>query len=263
MRTIITAAATLALAGPLAQAAPPDTSSMPQLVLPQATPAEDVATEPQFTYSVTAASNYIFRGVSQTENDPAVFGAARVTDDQFYAGAGIENVDFHNSTDAEYDLSGGWTPVVEGFRLDLGIIRYGYINEPAHTHIDTVDFKGVVLRDFGPATVAVALYYTPNFFGAGRDGIYVEGRTTYRITDGLSASGAGPPDRRWRARPYHLERRSQLRHHQEHFDRRALLRHQRTQPRTIIRQPLCGRDQGRVLARTNQWGGPPRPYALA
>jgi uncharacterized protein (TIGR02001 family) len=190
MRTIITAAATLALAGPLAQAAPPDTSSMPQLVLPQATPAEDVATEPQFTYSVTAASNYIFRGVSQTENDPAVFGAARVTDDQFYAGAGIENVDFHNSTDAEYDLSGGWTPVVEGFRLDLGIIRYGYINEPAHTHIDTVDFKGVVLRDFGPATVAVALYYTPNFFGAGRDGIYVEGRTTYRITDGLSASGA-------------------------------------------------------------------------
>jgi uncharacterized protein (TIGR02001 family) len=184
------ATAVVALAGPASRAAPPDTSSMPQLVLPQATPVEDVAAEPQFTYSVTAASNYIFRGVSQTENDPAVFGTARVTDDQFYAGAGLENVDFHNSTDAEYDLSGGWTPVVEGFRLDLGVIRYGYINEPAHTHIDTVDFKGVVLHDFGPATFAVALYYTPNFFGAGRDGIYVEGRTTYRITDSLSASGA-------------------------------------------------------------------------
>jgi len=185
------AAASLWLACPTAQAASPDTSSMPQLVLPQATPVEDVAaTGPQFTYSVTAASDYIFRGVSQTENNPAVFGAARVTDDQFYAGAGIENVDFHNSTNAEYDLSGGWTPVVEGFRLDLGVIRYGYIDEPVHTHIDTVDFKGVVLHDFGPATFAIAVYYTPNFFGAGRDGIYVEGRGTYKITDSLSASGA-------------------------------------------------------------------------
>jgi uncharacterized protein (TIGR02001 family) len=189
-KTIWTAASALALASPISQAAPPDTSSMPQLVLPQATPAEDVATEPQFAYSVTAASNYIFRGVSQTENDPAVFGTARVTDGDFYAGAGMENVDFHNSTDAEYDLSGGWTPVVDGFRLDLGVIRYGYINEPAHTHIDTVDFKGVVLHDIGPATLAVAVYYTPNFFGIGRDGVYFEGRGTYRITDSLSASGA-------------------------------------------------------------------------
>jgi uncharacterized protein (TIGR02001 family) len=193
MRKISSVAAAIAslwLTCPTSHAAPPDTSSMPQLVLPQATPAEDDATEPQFTYSVTAASNYIFRGVSQTENDPAVFGAARVTYGQFYAGAGIENVDFHNSIDAEYDLSGGWTPVVEGFRLDLGMIRYGYINEPTHTHIDTVDFKGVVLHDFGPATLAVAMYYTPNFFGVGRDGIYYEGRATYRITDSLLASGA-------------------------------------------------------------------------
>jgi uncharacterized protein (TIGR02001 family) len=180
----------LAIARPQLWAASPDTSSMPQLVLPQATPVEDVAADPQFAYSLTAASNYIFRGVSQTENDPAVFGAARVTDDQFYAGAGIENVDFHNSTNAEYDLSGGWTPVIDGWRLDLGVIRYGYINEPAHTHIDTVDFKAVALHDLGPATLAVAVFYTPDFFGGGHDGIYVEGRATYRITDSLSASGA-------------------------------------------------------------------------
>jgi uncharacterized protein (TIGR02001 family) len=164
---------------------------MPQLILPPATPPEEDATEPQFAFSVTAASNYIFRGVSQTEDRPAIFGSARVTDDQFYAGAGIENVDFHNGTDAEYDLSGGWTPVFDGFRFDLGVIRYGYIDEPAHVpQIDTVDFKGVVLHDLGPATLAGAVYYTPNFFGTGRAGIYFEGRATYRIIAGLSAAGA-------------------------------------------------------------------------
>lgn len=190
-----------------AAAAPPDTSSMPQLTLTPATPPEADSTEPQFSVNATAASDYIFRGVSQTENHPAVFGAARVTDDAFYLGAGIENVDFHNSTDAEYDLSAGWTPVVAGFRLDLGLIRYGYINEPGHTHIDTLDFKGVVLHDFGPTTLAAAVFYTPDYFGSGHDGEYYEGRATYRIIDDLSVNGAlgrqlvtlGPDHTTWNA----------------------------------------------------------------
>jgi uncharacterized protein (TIGR02001 family) len=181
----------LGLAGPLSDVKAADNSSMPQLTLPPAAPApEEVAATPVFSFSATAATNYIFRGVSQTEDHPAVFGGGRVTDGDFYAGAGIENVDFHNSTEAEYDLSGGWTPLVGGFKLDLGMLRYGYIDEPAHTHIDTVDFKAMASHDFGPATFAVGVYYTPNFFGAGRDGIYFEGRGAYRITDGLTASGA-------------------------------------------------------------------------
>jgi len=192
MRNVLPAAAGAVLwlgcAG--ANAAPPDTSSMPQLALPQATPAEADPAAPQLTLSATAATNYIFRGVSQTENDPAIFGAARASYDNLYVGVGVENVNFHNSTDAEYDLSAGWTPVVAGFRLDLGVIRYGYINQPDHTRIDTTELKGVVLHDFGPATLAVAVFYTGNFFGSGHDAVYVEGRGAYRITPKLTASGA-------------------------------------------------------------------------
>jgi len=193
MRKKLSAAAAtplLCLWGALSYAAPPDTSSMPQLVLSPAIPAEEVPTEPQFQFSATAASNYLFRGVSQTENRPAVFGAARVTDDQFYAGVGIENVDFRNGTDAEYDLSAGWTPIFTGFRFDLGVLRYGYINEPAHSHIDTVDLKGVVLHDFGPTTLGAAIYYEPDYFGSGHQGEYFEGRASYRIIEGLTAGGA-------------------------------------------------------------------------
>jgi uncharacterized protein (TIGR02001 family) len=163
---------------------------MPELALPQATPPTTVSIGPVFAYSVTTASNYIFRGVSQTENRPAIFGAARVTDDQFYAGVGIENVDFHNSTAAEYDLSAGWTPVVAGYKFDFGVIRYGYINEPAHTHIDTVEYKAAVSHDFGPVTLGGVVYYSANFFGSGHDGIYYAGRVTYRIIKKLSVSGA-------------------------------------------------------------------------
>jgi len=193
MKTILSTAAggICLLSCGVAYALPPDTSSMPQLGLPQAIAPEDLSPSPlQVSISATAATDYIFRGVSQTEDGAALFGAARATLNNFYVGVGVENVDFHTSTDAEYDLSAGWTPVVAGFRLDLGVIRYGYINQPAHTEIDTTEVKAVALRDFGPATVALAVFYTGNFFGTGHNGVYVEGRASYRITKRLTASGA-------------------------------------------------------------------------
>ncbi len=180
----------LGLSYSAAEAIPPDTSSMPQLALPPATPPDPAVSGPVFAFTATAASNYIFRGISQTENGAAVFGSGRVSYNDFYAGVGIENVDFHNSTKAEYDLSAGWTPVVDGFRFDLGVVRYGYIDQPAHTEIDTAEVKGVVLHDFGPVTLGAAVYYSGNYFGSHRDDVYGEGRASYRITPKLTVSGA-------------------------------------------------------------------------
>ncbi len=99
-------------------------------------------------------------------------------------------MNFHNGTDAEYDLSAGWAPVVRGFRFDFGVIRYGYIDEPAHTHIDTVEYKAAVSHDSGPVTIGGVVYYTANFFGSGHEGAYYASRLTYRLYKGLSASGA-------------------------------------------------------------------------
>ncbi len=190
MRAILRTAAVLAISGSAAQAAPVDTSSMPQLTVPDVSAKDTAPAVPQFSFSLTGASDYIFRGVSQTANGPAVFGSARVTTDEFYAGVGAENVNFHNSINAEYDLSAGWAPKINGFSLDLGAIRYGYMNENAHTHIDTVEFKGIVSHDLGPITLGAAVFYTPNYFGTGKDGTYFEGRASYKITDSLSASAA-------------------------------------------------------------------------
>jgi len=191
MRKILAAAiALLGLSYATARAAPPDTTSMPQLALPPATPPEAVVAGPVFAFTATAASDYVFRGISQTENGAAVFGSGRVSYDNLYAGVGMENVDFHNSTKAEYDLSAGWTPVVHGFRFDLGVVRYGYIDQPAHTEIDTVEVKAVVLHDFGPVTLGGAVYYSGNYFGSHRDDVYGEGRASYRITPKLTLSGA-------------------------------------------------------------------------
>jgi len=144
----------------------------------------------QYNFSATAASNYIFRGISQTDNNPALFVKGQASYDGFYAGIGSENVDFNNHSEAEYDLSAGWKPTLDNFNFDLGIIRYGYTDQPDHVDADTVDFKGVVSHDFGPATVGAAVYYTPDYFGTHDDGEYYQVNAAYKIIDNLSASAA-------------------------------------------------------------------------
>jgi len=184
---------TISLAGlgaGVAHAAPPDSSAMPQTVLPEATPPEPAATGPVYSFSLTAASDYVFRGVSQTENGGALFGSGRVAYDNFYLGVGAENVNFHNGTKAEYDLSLGWTPKLDGFRFDFGAVRYGYIDQPAHTYIDTVELKAAAAHDFGPATLGAAIYVSPDYFGTHRDDVYVEGRAAYRLTRKITLGGA-------------------------------------------------------------------------
>ncbi len=164
------------------------TAAAAACLMPATAHAQDLPT-PQVSVGVTAATDYIFRGVSQTRNDPAIFGSARLTVGQLYAGAGIENVDFNTSITAEYDLSAGWKPTVAGFALDLGVIRYGYLDEPAH-HIDTVDFKAVASHRIGPATIGAAVYYTPDYFGSHRDGVYYEANGAVPVWQKLSLSAA-------------------------------------------------------------------------
>jgi uncharacterized protein (TIGR02001 family) len=145
---------------------------------------------PVFSFSVIGASDYLFRGVSQTENDPAIFGSAKVSYDHFYLAVGAENVDFNNGIKAEYDLSGGWSPSLGKFNFDLGAIRYGYIGAQAGLFIDTTELHGAVSRAIGPITLGGAVNYALRYFGTKRPATYVEGNAAYKITNRLTASGA-------------------------------------------------------------------------
>ncbi len=189
MKTALSATLTVFLFGAnVAHAEAPQTGSGTGTAV--AEPPDHPPQAPVFDFNVTGASNYVFRGVSQTENQPAVFGSAKVSYDQFYAASGAENVDFHNGIDAEYDLSAGWTPSLDGFHFDLGAIRYGYVDAPAHVDIDTTEIRGAVSHRFGTVKLGVAVNYASDYFGTKKDGTYFEGNASDAITDQLVASGA-------------------------------------------------------------------------
>lgn len=146
---------------------------------------------PSFSFNVGAASDYVFRGASQTDEDPQVFAGADVSAGSFYAGVWASNVDFLDSTDAEVDVYAGFKPTVGAVSLDLGAIYYGYVNAPSGSDYAYWEFKAAGSVAAGPATVGLAAYYSPDFFGAVDEALYYEVNAAMPLGESkFSVSGA-------------------------------------------------------------------------
>jgi uncharacterized protein (TIGR02001 family) len=153
--------------------------------------AQDEASGPSFSFNIGANNDYVFRGYSQTDEDPSVFGGVDATWGIGYAGVWLSNVDFGDSTDAEFDLYAGIKPTVGAATIDLGVIYYGYVDQPSGADYDYWEFKAAASVPAGPATLGVAAYYSPDFFGAVDEALYYEANASVAIPETkFSVSGA-------------------------------------------------------------------------
>ena len=84
----------------------------------------------EFSANVALTSDYVWRGVSQTNEDPAIQGGFDFSAKSgFYLGTWGSNVEFNDNAQMELDIYGGWSGEVGGIGVDVGIIRYTYIDE--------------------------------------------------------------------------------------------------------------------------------------
>ena len=145
-------------------------------------------TGPDVVFNAAVGTDYVFRGVSQTESNPAVSAGVDVTQGLFYAGAWAGNVSFVGDadTDAEIDLYAGVRPEFGDFDWDLGVVSYFYAGQPDGADYDYMELKAATSRAVGPATLGAAIYYSPDFFGASED------EATY-----AEINGAISPADRW------------------------------------------------------------------
>lgn len=134
------------------------------------------------TFNIGAASDYVFRGVSQTDENPQIFGGADMTLGKIgYAGVWLSNVDFNNGTDLEYDLYAGVKPTLGFVSLDLGVIRYGYTGQPSGPDADYVEWKLAGSIPAGPATLGAAVFYSDDFFGETGPATYYEVNGSFAV----------------------------------------------------------------------------------
>jgi len=149
------------------------------------------AQDAKVAFNVGVTSDYVFRGYSQTNEDPAIQGGVDLTAGSFYAGAWASNVDFGDDTDAEVDVYGGYRTEAAGFALDFGVIGYLYAGEPQGADYNYAEFKAAASRAVGPATFGAAVYYSPDFFGAAdKEATYAEVNAAFSPADKWTISGA-------------------------------------------------------------------------
>jgi uncharacterized protein (TIGR02001 family) len=129
---------------------------------------KDIEEDRKFTYSfsLTGTSDYVFRGISQTENEPAIQGALNVGYGIFYAGLWASNVDFDVVADAsaEIDYYAGIKPTWGPATFDLGIIYYTFPGYDPGFDPEVIELKaGVSGEIFKSLTAGATVYYSPDY----------------------------------------------------------------------------------------------------
>ena len=111
--------------------------------------------------NVTLASDYSFRGWSQTQRDPAIQGGFDVGfESGLYVGTWASNVNF-GETSMEWDLIVGWGgEISEGIELDVSFIYFDYPNDR-----DALNYQELAgSLSFSDFTVGVN--YSPEYLAA-------------------------------------------------------------------------------------------------
>jgi uncharacterized protein (TIGR02001 family) len=91
--------------------------------------ASGAASALELTGNVALTTDYIFRGISQTDGGPAIQGGFDAdVGNGLYAGVWASNVDFDSDSDEsiEIDAYAGWATEVNGVGVDVGYIHYAY-----------------------------------------------------------------------------------------------------------------------------------------
>lgn len=141
------------------------------------------ATAVELTGDITFASDYAFRGVSQTEEAPALQGGLSLsTESGFYVSVWGSNVDFLAEGTLELDMMLGWSGAInDDWSTDVGIMRYGYPN----AEIDGSNFYEVYgSLSYKDLTFGVA--YSDDYWAHSGNFIYAYAGYSYAVTDYLT-----------------------------------------------------------------------------
>ena len=117
--------------------------------------------------TITAASDYTFNGVTQTDNDPAIQASLDYAfDSGVYAGACASNVDFGDDTDFELDAYlGKYVQLTDTVSADYGIAYYTYQGNNSDGNYAEAYTKFGYASEYGQTELN--FWYSWDYFGTG------------------------------------------------------------------------------------------------
>ena len=123
--------------------------------------------------SATLTSDYRFRGISRSDEDPAIQGSLTLSHESgFYAGAWASSLDDGpRFGDAEVDLYGGWAgEIASGTDLDVGLTYYAFPDGDGRLGgSDYLEPYARLSHTLGPVKATLGLAYAWSQAGTNHD----------------------------------------------------------------------------------------------
>ncbi|RTE86014.1 MULTISPECIES: TorF family putative porin [Gammaproteobacteria] len=138
----------------------------------------------EWSSTFTLASDYLFNGVSQTDESPALQASIDWEGKSgWYAGAWASNVDFGDDTNLEVDLYLGlWQELNDNQYLDFGFAQYTYHGGDFSDEGNYAEVYGA----YGFGNTEIRAWYAWDYFGTNAGHYIIMATHTIPYTDQLS-----------------------------------------------------------------------------
>ncbi len=140
----------------------------------------------QVAFNVGAATDYRYRGISQTRVKPALQGGVDYSAGAFYVGAWASSIkwikDFGGDANIEIDVYGGYKGdiIKDALTFDVGALTYQYPSNKLAPSANTTELYGALT--YGPATVKYSHALSNTFANAdSKNSNYLEAAATFDV----------------------------------------------------------------------------------
>lgn len=137
---------------------------------------------------VGITSDYTFRGISMSDEDPSVFGNVNYTLGNLTVTGTASQVAKHLSdNNTEFTVSADYyIPVTSALIAQVGVIYYNYDNV---LDVNTVEYNAGVTLNTGKLATQVKTSYSEQYFGYNKDNWYTEVNAAYALPYDISLTG--------------------------------------------------------------------------
>jgi len=129
--------------------------------------------------TLTLTTDYTFRGITQSDENPAVQGSVDWSNDLgkgfgVYLGTWASNVDFNDGSESstEFDFYGGITYELEKWSFDVGVIHYTYPGASNNLNYNFTEGMAAIGYDFDVVSLQGSVNFTSENFGDTGDAQY-------------------------------------------------------------------------------------------
>ena len=130
--------------------------------------------------NVALTTDYVFRGISQTGEDPAVQGGFDYAHDSgFYLGTWASSLEFGEDSSVvdpasmELDVYAGYSGnFTDALSYDVSVVHYMYPGASSSLNYDFTEVGAALGYDFGVAAITVGVAYSPDYFASSDTATY-------------------------------------------------------------------------------------------